>query len=473
MPCSAGPSARIFWTVSCLRRSQGESHDHRHHLHRHPRRARVRARRQRVPPARGRRQSWRNAAADRSRRPAVHRRPRARQRGRVRPDAHGPVPARRRAQPGRRGDPCERRRGRRPARPRVRNVDRGELVGPDLGPCRRGLRPLPVRCAPRGRRRGEPVVSAAPPLAALRSPGFRRYLIGQVPSVTGSWAQVVALSWTVVDRDPAALGWVVAAQFTPSLLLGPWFGAVTDRHDRKRILMVAEAGLGIVAAAYALASATGRLTLALIGGLALGWGVLNALDTPARRALVPMLVTPDRSASASALSGVVLLTGMTAGSALGATLVAASGMTTAFAVNAATFAFDLVVLGTIRTGASPRVARAPGQLRDGLAYLRHTPRLRTPLVALAVLATLGFTVQVSVPVLVRTVFGAGAGAVGIAFTVVTAGGLAGSILAATRSSGRVLVSAAAVMAAAMVLTAAAPSLGVALSGLAGSGPAGR
>ena len=312
-------------------------------------------------------------------------------------------------------------------------------------------------------------MSAAPPLAALRSPGFRRYLIGQVPSVTGSWAQVVALSWTVVDNDPAALGWAVAAQFTPSLLLGPWFGAVTDRHDRKRILMVAEAGLGIVAAAYALASATGRLTLALIGGLALGWGVLNALDTPARRALVPMLVTPDRSASASALSGVVLLTGMTAGSALGATLVAASGITTAFAVNAATFAFDLVVLGTIRTGASPRVARAPGQLRDGLAYLRHTPRLRTPLVALAVLATLGFTVQVSVPVLVRTVFGAGAGAVGIAFTVVTAGGLAGSILAATRSSGRVLVSAAAVMAAAMVLTAAAPSLGVALIGLAGVG----
>lgn len=312
-------------------------------------------------------------------------------------------------------------------------------------------------------------MSAAPPLAALRSPGFRRYLIGQVPSVTGSWAQVVALSWTVVDRDPAAMGWVIAAQFTPSLLLGPWFGAVTDRHDRKRILMVAEAGLGIVAAAYALASATGRLTLALIGGLALVWGVLNALDTPARRALVPMLVTPDRSASASALSGVVLLTGMTAGSALGATLVAASGITTAFAVNAATFAFDLVVLGAIRTGASPRVARAPGQLRDGLAYLRHTPRLRTPLVALAVLATLGFTVQVSVPILVRTVFSAGAGAVGIAFTVVTAGGLAGSILAATRSSGRALVSAAAVMAAAMVLTAAAPSLGVALIGLAGVG----
>ncbi|MBL7492631.1 MFS transporter [Frankia sp. AgB1.9] len=323
------------------------------------------------------------------------------------------------------------------------------------------------RTARIARTRGAP--SAASPLGALRSPGFRRYLIGQVPSVTGSWAQVVALSWAVVDRDPAALGWVVAAQFTPSLVLGPWFGAVTDRHDRERILMFAEAGLGVVAAAYALASATGHLTLAVIGVLACCWGVLNALDTPARRALVPMLVTPDRSASASALSGMVLLSGMTAGSALGAALVAAAGVTTAFAVNAATFAFDLAVLATIRAGASPRIARAPRQLRDGLAYLRHTPRLRTPLVALAVLATLGFTVQVSVPILVRTVFGVGAGVVGIAFTVVTAGGLVGSVLSATYSGGRALVGAAAGMAASMALTAAAPNLGVALAALAGVG----
>jgi hypothetical protein len=52
-------------------------------------------------------------------------------------------------------------------------------------------------------------------VAPLSSPAFRRYLAGQLPSVTCSWAQVVALSWVVVDLDRHALGWVVALQFLP------------------------------------------------------------------------------------------------------------------------------------------------------------------------------------------------------------------------------------------------------------------
>ena len=199
------------------------------------------------------------------------------------------------------------------------------------------------------------------------------YLIGQLPSVTCSWAHVVALSWTVVDRAPGALGWVVALQFTPSLVIGPWFGTLADRYDRERLLMLAETGLGMVAAAYALAAGTRRLTLPSICLLATVWGVVNALDTPARRALVPMLVPAEQVASAAALSGVVLLLGMTAGSALGAGLVAAAGPVVAFTVNAVSFEFDVVLLATMRTGASPRIAPAPRQMREGLAYVWRTP----------------------------------------------------------------------------------------------------
>ncbi len=202
-------------------------------------------------------------------------------------------------------------------------------------------------------------------LGPLRSPAFRRYLIGQLPSITCSWAQVVALSWVVVHRDPAALGLVVALQFTPSLVLGPWFGTVADRYDRKRILMLAEAGLGAVAAAYAVAAATGRLTVPVVCLLATIWGVVNALDTPARRALVPLLVPSGQAARASALTGIVLLLGMTAGSAVGAGLVAGAGVASTFAVNAGSFALDVALLSTIRAGTSPRVPRARGQLREG------------------------------------------------------------------------------------------------------------
>jgi MFS family permease len=308
-------------------------------------------------------------------------------------------------------------------------------------------------------------------VAPLSSPAFRRYLAGQLPSVTCSWAQVVALSWVVVELDRRALGWVVALQFLPSLVLGPWFGAVADRHDRRRLLMLAESGLGMVALAYAVASATGALTMPVIYVLAPAWGVINALDTPARRALLPALVTPDRAASASALAGTVLLLGMTAGSALGGALAATAGVTAAFAVNAASFLADVIVLHTIRPSASPLARRAPRQVRDGLSYVWHTPALRAPLLALAVIGTLAFTMQVSVPTLMRGSFGGGPSLIGTAFMMVTAGSLAGALIAAARGTPgpQALELAAMIMAGSMAVTAVAPTVPTVLAGLAGVG----
>jgi MFS family permease len=312
-----------------------------------------------------------------------------------------------------------------------------------------------------------------PTLAALRVPGLRRYLAGQLPSVTCSWAQVVALSWVVVERDPDALGWLVACQFAPSLLLGPWFGALADRHDRKRLLMLAEAGLGVVAGCYAVASAVGILYLPLISVLAVTWGVVNALDTPARRSLVPMLVPSSAAAGASALSGTVLLVGMAAGAAVGAALTATVGVTITFAANAFSFFADVVLLATIRVGPSPRVRRTAGQIRDGLRHVWRTPELRAPLFALAVTATLGFTVQVSVPIFVRVSLHGGPGLVGLGLTAVTAGGLVGALAAAARGEPgpQALPRATLVMSAGLAVTACAPTTAVALIGLAGVGAA--
>lgn len=305
-------------------------------------------------------------------------------------------------------------------------------------------------------------------VAPLRSAPFRRYLLGQLPSLTGSWAQVVALSWWVESLDPRALGWVVALQFLPSLLLGPWFGVVADRHDRRRLLILAESGLGLVAAAYALTSATGVLTLPVICVLATAWGTINALDTPARRALVPALVPPDQAASASALTGTALLIGMTAGSALGGALVAAAGITAAFGVNAVSFLADVVILSTIRPGKSLQVKRAPRQVREGISYVARTPRLRAPLLALVLIATLAFTVQVSVPTLIHQAFSGGPAHLGAALTALAAGSLTGTLVRAFRGmpGPRALPLATAIMAGGLAATAVAPGLPAALAGLA-------
>lgn len=307
--------------------------------------------------------------------------------------------------------------------------------------------------------------------AVLRVPAFRRYLGGQLPSITGSWAQVVALSWVVVDLDSRALGWVVALQFLPSLLFGPWFGVQVDRHDRRRLLIAAEGGLGLVGVAYAVAYATGRLDLPLIYLLAGVWGLLNALDTPARRALVPMLVPRELAASASALTGVALLVGMTAGSAVGAALTGAVGPTVAFSVNAATFLADVALLSTIRVPRSPLLAPAPGQVREGFRYVWSTPALRAPLTSLAVIASLAFSVQVSVPIFVRESLDGGPSLLGVAVTVATAGSLVGAVLAAVRGEpGPPTVRGACVgIAVGSAVVCAAPTAIVALAGMAGVG----
>jgi MFS family permease len=308
-------------------------------------------------------------------------------------------------------------------------------------------------------------------LAPLRSIAFRRYLVGQLPSVTCSWAQVVALSWVVVHLDPRALGWVVAAQFLPSLAFGPWFGAVVDRHDRRRLLILAEAGLALVALGYAAASTAGALALPLIYALGSAWGVINALDTPARRTLVPMLVPSKVAASASALHGTVLVLGMAAGTALGAILVTVAGAAVTFAVNAASFLVDVVILTSIRVGASPRVRRAPRQIRDGIVYVWRAPPLRAAMITLAIIATFAFTVQVSVPTLAEVGFDGGPARIGAFFTAVTGGGLAGTLVFAARTGPkrRSFPRISLAIAAALFLTALSPYAWVAILGLAGVG----
>ena len=226
---------------------------------------------------------------------------------------------------------------------------------------------------------------------------------------------------------------MVALQFLPTLLLGPWCGALADRYDRRTLLMAAEAGLGLVAAGYAVAAATGRLTLPVIG-------VLAALVGHGQRARHPGPAGADpaarpagrRTGRGGAHRDDACSLGMTLGAALGGLLVPAFGAAVAFGVNALSFFVDVAVLASLPIGTSTRTARAPRQVRDGLAHVWHTPELRLPLTVLAVVATTTFSYQVSVPLLVQEHLGGGAGGIGAALTAFTAASLVGTLVAAAR-----------------------------------------
>ncbi len=304
--------------------------------------------------------------------------------------------------------------------------------------------------------------------APLASRSFRIYLSAQLPSVACSWAQVVALAWVVVHLHPYALGWIVALQFLPSLLLGPYCGVIADRHDRRRVLICAEAGLGLVAVCYAAAELSGRLSLPLVATLACSWGVCNAFDTPARRALVPGLVPESAAAGAAGLTGSAMVLGMAIGTALGGVAVASIGAGAVFAANAASFAADVVALTLIRPRPVPPLPPAPGQALDGLRYLWRTRSLRSPLLTVVVVATFCFQVPVSVPLLASQRFDADPRLVGTLLTATMVGALVGTgLVAGSRHAGAsALTWSAAVISGGLVVVGSARTPAAAVAGLA-------
>lgn len=128
---------------------------------------------------------------------------------------------------------------------------------------------------------------------SLHTRNFRLFFFGQLISQTGTWMQSVAIIWVVLELtgDGVALGLATAAQFLPVLLLGAWAGVVADRVDRHRFLLGTQLAFTGVAVAFVAVMFSGAASLPVIYSLAALYGVVTALDNPARKALVVDMVT--------------------------------------------------------------------------------------------------------------------------------------------------------------------------------------
>jgi len=125
--------------------------------------------------------------------------------------------------------------------------------------------------------------------ATLAVPVFRLYLAGQSVSLTGTWMQVVAQSWLVLQLtgSGALLGLVAAAQFLPVLLLGPYGGLVADRAGKRHLLMGTQSVLGVLALVLGLLTVTHVVRLWMVFVLVVALGTLNSVDQPTRQTFVP------------------------------------------------------------------------------------------------------------------------------------------------------------------------------------------
>jgi predicted MFS family arabinose efflux permease len=193
----------------------------------------------------------------------------------------------------------------------------------------------------------EPVVGMFRRLSgALQRRSFRWWFGSQITSSSGVMMQGVALSWTVLQATDSAvwLSALTACSFGPSLLVGPWAGALVDRSDRRRLLIVTQWLLMLFAAALFVLELAGELRLPFILGISLLSGAVSAVDATARQVYVVDLIGKDAVASAVGLSEVALNASRVLGPGLGGLLLATSGAASCFGVNALTYLAPLCVL---------------------------------------------------------------------------------------------------------------------------------
>ncbi|MGO2050149.1 MAG: MFS transporter, partial [Microbacterium sp.] len=224
---------------------------------------------------------------------------------------------------------------------------------------------------------------------------YRTWFLGAIVSNVGTWMQATAQDWVVLteltDNDATAMGITMALQFGPPLALVSVTGWVADRFDRRKILLVTQTTLMVLALAVAALLLTGVMTLPLMFCFALAFGMTNAFDAPARQAFVSDMVTVEDASNAVALNSASFNMARLLGPAAAGLLIVAVGTGWVFVINAATFLAMLIALILIRAGELlPRVKnKGRGGLAEGFRYVWARSDLKVVFVMVFLIGAFG------------------------------------------------------------------------------------
>lgn len=277
--------------------------------------------------------------------------------------------------------------------------------------------------------------------AALHVRNYRLFFTGQVVSNTGTWMQRIAQDWLVLSltNSPLAVGITTALQFLPMLLFGLWGGLLADRYPKRRLLMITQSAMLLLAATLAGLTVTGVVQVWHVYVIAAALGLATVVDNPARQTFVNEMVPHDLVRNAVSLNSGNFQLARMLGPAVAGVLISAVGIGSAFVLNAVSYVAVLTALAMMRPAEllpSPLVSRAKGQLREGLRYVRRTPALLWPVVLVFFIGTFGYNFAIILSAYTKDVFVSGADLYGLLNTAIAVGSVAGALAAARRSTAR-------------------------------------
>ncbi|MBV8433188.1 MAG: MFS transporter [Candidatus Eremiobacteraeota bacterium] len=273
---------------------------------------------------------------------------------------------------------------------------------------------------------------------ALRYRDFRLLWIGLMVSNLGTWMQFTAMGFFVaqVSRTPHAaalnLGYLGAARAIPVLLLSPLAGVVADRFPRRRVLMITNVTMALVALALALLASGNRLEMIGLVALSAVNSAANAFDAPTRQSWVPMLVDRQFLGNAVGLNSVAFNAPAVAGPALAGALIVWVGVAGSFYINAVLTLAVVVAVLMMRPSPPSAGGREPllQSMQQGIRFIAGHPILKWFMLAFLVAAIFARPYAQLVPAFVVNVLHAGPHGLGWAVSAIGVGGFAGALITA-------------------------------------------
>lgn len=265
---------------------------------------------------------------------------------------------------------------------------------------------------------------------------YRLFATGQLVKLVGVWMLFVAQDWLVLrlsDDSATAVGITVALQFTPILLLTLLGGALADRYDKRKLLILANIAWTVVSMVLAVLVVTGAVQLWQVFVAAGLLGTAHAIENPVRQSFISELVGNTLLPNALALNSATFNTARIAGPAMAGGAIALFGLGPAFLIAALAAVAPLLTLPRMRTTELYREPAPAGarlertRISDGLRYVWRRPDLVLPMALVMVVGGAGFNFQVTLPVLSKVVYGTGPAAFGLLAAALAAGSLVGAL----------------------------------------------
>ncbi len=274
-------------------------------------------------------------------------------------------------------------------------------------------------------------VPTASVFSALRHRDFRLFLSGQLVSQCGTWVQIVAQGWLVLQLTDSAfaVGLVTALGSLPILLFTLYGGVVADRVDKRRFVILLQSGMLLEALALAVLTHQGWITVHLVMALASFYGLLSAFEVPTRQSLVSEIVGREDLMNAIALNSSAFNVARVIGPSIAGALIATVGLAACFYLNAASYFAVLAGLLLMRVRRPAARSRAPafGALKEGFSYIFGNRWPRALVTIVAGFSIFGASFLPMMPVFARDALGLDADGYGAMVSAIGLGAASGAI----------------------------------------------